>query len=77
MFNFFDPCILFIERTITKSTLFFYVYLQATSEINESHILDPLCEWLYPEVSLRRSRIQKYHSKVPPLSCRVFFMMPY
>ncbi|KAK2393844.1 serine carboxypeptidase [Trifolium repens] len=45
-------------------------YNEATSEINESHILDPLCEWLYPEVSLRRSRIQKYHSKVPPLSCR-------
>ncbi|WJX22545.1 sinapoylglucose--choline O-sinapoyltransferase [Trifolium repens] len=43
---------------------------KAISGINKNHILEPLCEWLYNEISPKRSLIQKYNSRVPPLSCR-------
>ncbi|WJX26886.1 sinapoylglucose--choline O-sinapoyltransferase [Trifolium repens] len=43
---------------------------KAISRINKNHILEPLCEWLYTEISPKRSLIQKYQSRVPPLSCR-------
>jgi hypothetical protein len=53
------------------------LFLQAISGINKNHILEPLCEWLYNEISPKRSLIQKYNSRVPPLSCRVIFILPY
>ncbi|KAL5097000.1 hypothetical protein RYX36_001327 [Vicia faba] len=43
---------------------------KAISEINQGHILEPSCVWLYTENSPRRSLIEKYHSKVSPLKCR-------
>ncbi|XP_050876330.1 serine carboxypeptidase-like 11 isoform X2 [Lathyrus oleraceus] len=43
---------------------------EAISDIQESHILEPLCLWLFTENSPRRSLIKKFHSKVSPLKCR-------
>ncbi|KAI5447580.1 serine carboxypeptidase-like 11 isoform X1 [Lathyrus oleraceus] len=43
---------------------------KAISDIQESHILEPLCLWLFTENSPRRSLIKKFHSKVSPLKCR-------
>lgn len=65
--------IVLFKRIIINSTPIFFLFFQAISDINEGHILEPLCLWLYTENSPRRSLIKKFHSRVSPLKCRVNF----
>nr|BAF99695.1 1-O-acylglucose:anthocyanin-O-acyltransferase [Clitoria ternatea] len=53
-------------------------YNEVISGISFSHILEPNCDWVDTETSLRRSLIQRHHGKkflntrLPALSCRTY-----